>query len=121
MSLAVLLLEFGICYAQSNEPVVLQPCNPNAPASNSGNNPDQGGPQRSPIFIPSVFLDGYSLLFERCCIGSEIEICQDDEVVYSTSITDENCVVLLPENLSGFFEFRLYWGSHVFVGEFELQ
>lgn len=103
--------------AQDNGQVPLHP--------QMGSVPHEGitehdGLQRSPVYIPSVFLSDYTLLFEECCIGCEIEIMENDEVVFSTSITDENGVVLLPENLSGFFEFRLYWGSHVFVGEIEL-
>ncbi len=46
---------------------------------------------------------------------------ENDEVVYSTIITDANGTVQLPEDLSGNFELHLYWGGFVFVGEIELQ
>lgn len=113
--LAVMLICFISATVQAQEPVVLI-----AKTSTGIGSEMETNVPRSPIYIPSVFLSDYTLLFEGCCIGSDIEICLNDEVVFSTSITDENGVVLLPENLSGFFEFRLYWGSHVFVGEIEL-
>lgn len=104
--------------AQDNGQVPLHP--------QMGSVPHEGitehdGLQRSPVYIPLVFLSDHTLLFEECCIGCEIEIMENDEVVHSTFITDANGTVQLPEDLSGCLELRLYWGSFVFVGEFELQ
>lgn len=104
-------------YAQTGDPVIIH----EGDDSNSPSIPGQLGPQRSPIYVPSVFLSDHTLIFERCCIGSEIEISQNDEVLYSTTITDENGIVFLPENLSGCFELHLYWGSLVFFGEIDLE
>lgn len=117
----LLIVLVGLCsisYAQTGEPVILGDGGEN---TSPYIDPAQGGPQRSPIYVPSVFLSDHTLIFERCCIGSEIEISQNDEVLYSTTITDENGIVFLPENLSGCFELHLYWGSLVFFGEIDLE
>ncbi|MDO4802225.1 MAG: hypothetical protein Q4A15_08675 [Prevotellaceae bacterium] len=108
----------GIINAQTDEPIVLRPNNTGSEAT--ANTSGQNGPQRSPIYIPTIYYSNHTLLFEECCIGCEIEIMENDEVVYSTIITDANGTVQLPEDLSGNFELCLYWSSFAFVGEFEL-
>ena len=110
----------NVCLAQ-DEPVILHPLNNSG--SQTSSDAEEGKPvfPRSPIYIPSVYLSEYTLLFEECCIGCEIEIMENDEVVYSTIITDANGTVQLPEDLSGNFELHLYWGSFVFVGEIDLE
>lgn len=80
-----------------------------------------GGPQRSPIYIPSVYLSDNTLFFERNCIGHQVEILHDEVAVFSTTITDEHGTVELPSVIIGECELRLYWGSIVFVGELILE
>ena len=106
--------------AQDNGQIPLHPIATQGQSNSSETGTVQGGLQRSPVYIPSVFLSNHTLLFEECCIGCEIEIMENDEVVYSTIITDANGTVQLPEDLSGNFELCLYWSSFAFVGEFEL-
>lgn len=113
--LAVMLICFISATVQAQEPVVLI-----AKTSTGIGSEMETNVPRSPIYIPSVFLSDYTLLFEECCFGCEIEIMENDEVVYSTIITDANGTVQLPEDLSGNFELCLYRGSFVFVGEIEV-
>ena len=112
-------LGYSIINAQTDEPIVLRPNNNGS--NSSENTSEQNGFPRSPIYIPTVYYSNHTLLFEECCIGCEIEIMENDEVVYSTIITDANGTVQLPEDLSGNFELHLYWGSFVFVGEIDLE
>lgn len=117
----ILLLFIGcanVCSAQ-NEPVIIHPSNGGSQTSpNSGEGTPV--PQRSPVYIPSVYLSDYTLLFEECCIGCEIEIIKDEEIVYSTVITNDDGLVEVPSTLSGTCELRLYYGSIVFIGEFSV-
>ena len=115
--LTVLLLLVAVSSANAQERVIIHPTTPSPTMGSTEND----GLQRSPVYLPSVFLANHTLLFEECCIGCEIEIMENDEVVYSTIITDANGTVQLPEDLTGNFELRLYWGRLVFVGKFELQ
>lgn len=76
-------------------------------------------PNRSPSFEPSAFLMNKTIQFSKNCIGLSALILQDETVVYS-SFVDEDGIVLLPATLTGECELRLYWGSIVFIGEFNL-
>ncbi len=122
-SIIISLLIAMICfhceslYSQNNEPVPLHIKTGSTIAN--GNSNEQPGPARSPIYIPSVFLADHTLYFEESCIGCEVLILQDDEVVYS-AVVDENGTVELPDALYGVYEIQLYQGSRTFVGEFEL-
>ncbi|MDO4801555.1 MAG: hypothetical protein Q4A15_05260 [Prevotellaceae bacterium] len=111
--LIMLLLLGTASSVNAQERIVVHPTDPSPTTDPT----EIDAPQRSPIYIPSVFLSDYTLLFEECCFGCEIEIMENDEVVYSTIITDTNGTVQLPENLTGSFELHLYWGGLVFVGE----
>lgn len=108
----------SIC-AQQNEQVPLHPVATGDGTLSSEIIGTLDSPQRSPIYIPSVFLTDYTLLFEENCIGCQVQILQDETVVYS-SFVDEDGIVLLPATLTGECELRLYWGTIVFVGEFLL-
>ena len=79
--------------------------------------------KRSPIRIPSVYIDGNILTFDASCIGCNISLVQDDEVIYTATVieTDDwEGEVVLPEYLTGVFELQLQIGAITFVGEIEL-
>lgn len=85
----------------------------------------EGGtqPPRTPIRIPSVYIDGYTLSFDASCIGCTISLVQDDEVIYTATVVetdDWEGEVVLPEYLTGVFELQLQIGAITFVGEIEL-
>ncbi|MCR5435396.1 MAG: hypothetical protein K6F20_13545 [Bacteroidaceae bacterium] len=76
---------------------------------------------KSPVQMPTVVQDDYTLYFYSGCAGSILQIRDEFEtVVYSTIITDETDEITLPSTLSGTYEIRLIRGSNTFVGEIEL-
>lgn len=105
--------------AQDNEQVPLHPIATQGQGNSNETGTVHGDLQRSPVYIPAVFLIDNTFLFEGSCIGCQVQILQYEEVIYS-SFVDENGIVLLPANLTGECELRLYWGCIVFVGEFEM-
>lgn len=121
--LSLIVITFFNCnsvVAQNNEQVPLHPIATPGHGNSSETGTAQGEPQRSPVYIPTVFQTDYTLLFEESCIGCQVQILQDEEVIYS-SFVDEDGIVTLPAALSGECELRLYWGSIVFVGELLLE
>lgn len=80
-------------------------------------NPDQ----RSPILIPHVSIDGYSLLFYTPCDGSTLRLLdENDNVVYSTVIPDGTSTLVLPSYLSGNYRIEIIRGAFCFWGYIEL-
>ena len=82
---------------------------------------NQGGPQRGPVIVPEVSIDGYELEFVTPCIGFTFQLLDETgEEVYSTIIT--SCTLTLPSTLSGEYEILLYpdTGSIYFFGTITL-
>ena len=76
---------------------------------------------KSPVQMPTVVQDGYSLYIISGCTGATLILRDEYETeVYSTLITDETDEITLPSTLSGTYEIRLIRGSLTFVGEIEL-
>ena len=103
------------------------------PGGNGGNTPPPGGPgndggsgggeagPKSPVLMPTIVQDGYTLYIISGCAGSTLQLLDEFEtVVYSTTITDETEEITLPSTLSGTYEIRLIRGSLTFGGEIEL-
>ena len=97
-----------------NKPVVLHP------ATTNGHGSDNRPKPRTPIAIPDVYLDEYTLTFDASCIGCTITLVDEDENTVYTTMIDETCIVELPNNLTGTFELQLVRGSITFVGTIEL-
>ena len=75
---------------------------------------------KSPVLIPSVYIDGHTLLLYRGCDGCTIELCDEDgQTVYSVYVEPGTESIWLPEELAGSFEIRIVRGSLTFVGEIE--
>lgn len=107
----LLICAASITSLQAEKPVILHP---NNKGKTSGNKP------RTPIEIPEVYIDDYTLTFDESCIGCPLTLVdEDDNVVYTTMI-DETGIVELPDTLSGIFELQIERGSITFVGEIEL-
>lgn len=101
--LIVLLLFVAVSSANAQERIVVRPTTSNS----NGGISEQPDLQRSPIYIPSVFLTDYTLLFEENCIGCQVQILQDETVVYS-SFVDEDGKVLQYESLDSLSTHQQY-------------
>lgn len=76
------------------------------------------GPHRSPVDAPIVDLDDHTLYFTTSCVGDTLQLVQNDVVVYSIVISDDE--VELPASLEGTFEIRIIEDEWLFYGEIEL-
>lgn len=77
-----------------------------------------GGNPKSPIQAPIVDLDDHTLYFTTSCVGDTLQLVQNDVVVYSTIIADDE--VELPETLTGEFEIQIIQDEWLFYGVIEL-
>ena len=76
-------------------------------------------PHRSPIEVPEIDLEGYTLTFIDSCVGCTLQLVNaDDEVEYSTVISSDTLV--LPSTLEGEYEIRIICGDYYFYGNIEL-
>ena len=93
---------------------------PGGPGNNGGSGGEHEDP-KSPVQMPTVVQDGYTLYIISGCTGATLSLRDEYETeVYSTLITDETDEITLPSTLSGTYEIRLIRGSITFVGEIEL-
>lgn len=91
---------------------------PGGPGNGSGG--DKPNP-KSPVQMPTVVQDGYTLYIISGCTGATLSLRDEYETeVYSTLITDETDEVTLPATLSGTYEIRLIRGGITFGAEIEL-
>ena len=83
---------------------------------------DQDNPQRTPILVPEVDLDGHTLyLYSVDYDLTLVLVDEEDEVVYTTFIPANTSSVVLPATLSGEYEMLLYpGGDYYFYGWIEL-
>ena len=80
---------------------------------------NQPDPQRTPILVPEVTIDDYTLTFDDSCLGCELRLLDEDgALVYSTTITSNTLV--LPAYLSGEYEIQIVSGIYCFYGYIEL-
>ena len=80
----------------------------------NGDNP------RSPIVVPVLYIDGYTLTAGDNTLGTTIQILdEDDEVVFSTYVAIEG-EIQLPSTLSGTYTIQVISGDLTFIGEIEL-
>ncbi len=79
---------------------------------------EQGGPQRSPVLVPEVSIEGHTLLFGTPCDGCTLLLLNEDgDVAYSTVIPTDTVSLCLPSTLSGDYEIRIFpGGSFYFIG-----
>ena len=75
---------------------------------------------KSPVEIPSVWLDGHTLTFDACHDGYTLNIVSGDVVVYTVYVPANTTEVVLPAYLSGTFELQLIQGNLCFYGEIDL-
>ena len=82
--------------------------------------PTNGGASRSPILVPVLDIDGYTLTAGDNTLGSTIRLLDaNDNVVFSTYVSIEGDIEL-PETLSGTYTIEVVFDNVTFVGEIEL-
>ena len=77
--------------------------------------------EKTPVNPPTVYLNGYTLLFE---VGHPDYVLyikdEDGEVVYTTTVYSTQTEVVLPSTLSGDYEIELVMGNWLFTGYINL-
>ena len=80
-------------------------------------NEDNDGENKSPILVPKISLDDYSIIFSTPCDGYILRLVDDnDNVVYSTVIPTGTTSLVLPSYLSGNYEIQIIQGNLCFYG-----
>lgn len=79
------------------------------------------GHGKSPMLVPKVYIDDYTLLFAVDHPDYVLYIKdEDDNVVYSTVVYSTQTQVVLPSTLSGDYQIELVMGYWLFKGFFSL-
>lgn len=83
-------------------------------------NPKEDDP-RSPILVPEVDIEGYTLTFYTPCDGYVLRLVdENDAVVYSTVIPTGATSLVFPSYLSGNYEIQIVQGNIYFYGNIYL-
>lgn len=81
----------------------------------------KSGQQRSPIAIPEVDIDDYTLSFITPCDGCTLQLVDEDGfIVYTTVIPNGTTNLVLPSYLSGDYEIQIVRGNFYFYGYINL-
>ena len=84
------------------------------PSDGNGDHP------RSPILVPVLYIDGYTLTTADNTLGSTIQLLdENDNVVFSTNVAIEG-EIYLPTTLSGTYTILVIRDDATFEGELEL-
>ena len=75
---------------------------------------------RSPVLLPTAYIDDYTLSFENLWGSYVLQLVQDGETVYTTVIPAGTVSVVLPSTLTGDYEFRLVADSYYYYGNISL-
>lgn len=76
--------------------------------------------KRSPVVIPSLYLEGYTLQFETPCDCCTLKLVNEDgDVEYSIVIPEGTTSITLPLYLSGEYELQIIRGQFCFYGYVE--
>lgn len=82
--------------------------------------PANGDNTRSPILVPVLYLDGYTLTASDYTIGSIVELIdENDNVAFTTYVYIEGDIQL-PSTLSGTYTIEVTRTGQTFIGEIEL-
>ena len=112
--LTIMLLALSASMVINADPIIV-PVSPIVnPSDGDGENP------RSPILVPVLYIDGYTLTAGTGTLGSTIQLLdEDDNVVFSTFVYVEGDIQL-PTTLSGTYTIQVLRGSQTFEGEITL-
>ena len=113
--LTILLLALSASMSINADPPVEVPLEPIInPHDNDGDLP------RSPILVPVLYLDGYTLTAGDNTLGATIKLLDgDDNVVFSSFVFVEGDIQL-PTTLSGTYTIQVVFDNITFEGEIEL-
>lgn len=76
---------------------------------------------KTPILIPHVGIDSYTLYFYTPCDGCVLRLSdENDNVVHSTVISTGATSLVLPSYLSGDYKIEIIQGNYCFWGYIEL-
>ena len=79
--------------------------------------PISHGHPRTPMMVPTVYIDDYTLLFEANHPDYVLNIKDEDgDVVYSTVVSSTQTQVVLPSTLSGDYQIELVVDNLLFMG-----
>lgn len=83
---------------------------------------DEGGdPHRSPILIPAVGIDNYTLTFYTPCDGCTLRLLdENDNIAFVTMIPVGSTTLVLPSYLSGEYQIQIISGNICFKGYINL-
>lgn len=82
---------------------------------------NQPGDPKSPILIPSINIEDYTLYFDTPCDGCTLRLVnEDNEVEYTTVIPVGADELVLPSYLSGEYELQIFRGIYCFYGYIDL-
>ena len=83
---------------------------------------DEGGdPHRSPILIPEVGIDNYTLTFYTPCDGCTLRLLdENDNIAFVTMIPVGSTTLVLPSYLSGTYQIQIISGNICFKGYINL-
>jgi hypothetical protein len=83
---------------------------------------DEGGdPHRSPILIPEVGIDNYTLTFYTPCDGCTLRLLdENDNIAFVTMIPVGSTTLVLPSYLSGTYQIQIISGNICFWGNINL-
>lgn len=80
-------------------------------------NDGDDGQQKSPILVPEISIDGYTIIFDTPCDGCTLRLVDgSDNVIYSTVIPTGTSSLILPSSLSGEYEIQIIQGNLCFYG-----
>ena len=79
--------------------------------------PGGNGNPRTPIEVPLVYIEDYTLSFETNHPDYVLTLKDEDgDVVYTTTVFSTDIEVILPSTLSGDYEVNLVMGNWLFTG-----
>ena len=107
-------------FAESNEDGAPLNFSISMSGDNNGGNGNLPFP-KSPILVPSVSQDSHTLYLYSGCIGTTIQLLDEDEtVIFSHFIEENETLLALPSNLSGTYELQIIRGNITFYAFIEL-
>lgn len=76
---------------------------------------DQDEPQRTPVTVPWIEIDGYTLTFVTPCDGFTLQLLDENgNVAYSIVIPTNASSVILPAYLEGEYEIQIIGNSNYY-------
>jgi len=113
-TLTILFLALSAAMTINADPILV----PVGPIVNPSDG--NGEHQRSPILVPVLYIDGYTLTAGDNTIGSTIRLLDaNDNVVFSTYVSIEGDIEL-PATLSGTYTIEVVFDNITFAGEIGL-